>query len=101
MSRDAHASNKGGFDSSGGDSSERRHATVLFADLAGFTAFSERRREEAAYSLIQHLSALSRAESEASTLDHHQASAISNKHGIDRAEKGHEIAAGGAPQYAF
>jgi class 3 adenylate cyclase len=58
MSRDAHASNNGGFDSSGGDSSERRHATVLFADLAGFTGFSERRGEEAAYSLMQHLSAL-------------------------------------------
>jgi class 3 adenylate cyclase/tetratricopeptide (TPR) repeat protein len=58
MSRDEHASQKSGVDSDGRDSSERRHATVLFADLAGFTAFSERRGEEAAYSLMQHLSAL-------------------------------------------
>jgi class 3 adenylate cyclase len=58
MSRDEHASKKGGFDSDGRDSSERRHATVLFVDLVGFTAFSERRGEEAAYSLMQHLAAL-------------------------------------------
>jgi len=37
---------------------ERRPATVLFADLAGFTAFSERRGEEAAYSLMQRISTL-------------------------------------------
>ena len=37
---------------------ERRQATALFADLAGFTAFSERSGEEAAYSLMQRISAL-------------------------------------------
>jgi class 3 adenylate cyclase len=40
------------------DQGERRLATVLFADLAGFTAFSESRGEEAAYSLMRRLSAL-------------------------------------------
>jgi class 3 adenylate cyclase len=39
-------------------SGERRQATVLFADLAGFTAFSERAGEEAAYALMRHLSRL-------------------------------------------
>jgi class 3 adenylate cyclase len=43
------------IDPSRSDSSERRYATVLFADLAGFTAFSERQGEEAAYSLMRHL----------------------------------------------
>jgi len=37
---------------------ERRQATALFADLVGFTAFSERSGEEAAYSLMQRISAL-------------------------------------------
>src|SRR5438132_13401963 len=37
---------------------ERRQATVLFADMAGFTAFSERFGEEAAYSLMQRVSEL-------------------------------------------
>jgi class 3 adenylate cyclase len=37
---------------------ERRHATVLFADLAGFTAFSERAGEEASFTLMQDLAAL-------------------------------------------
>jgi class 3 adenylate cyclase len=36
---------------------ERRQATVLFADLVGFTAFSEQFGEEAAYRLIKRLSA--------------------------------------------
>jgi class 3 adenylate cyclase/tetratricopeptide (TPR) repeat protein len=46
---------KGGIHPRGSDSSERRYATVLFADLVAFTAFSERRGEEAAYSLMRHL----------------------------------------------
>jgi class 3 adenylate cyclase len=37
---------------------ERRQATVLFADLVGFTAFSERQGEEGAYSLMQGISEL-------------------------------------------
>jgi class 3 adenylate cyclase len=37
---------------------ERRQATALFADLVGFTAFSERSGEEAAYSLMQRISTL-------------------------------------------
>jgi class 3 adenylate cyclase/tetratricopeptide (TPR) repeat protein len=37
---------------------ERRQVTVLFADMVGFTAFSERRGEEAAYSLMRSLSKL-------------------------------------------
>ena len=37
---------------------ERRLGTVLFADLVGFTAFSDRRGEEAAYSLMQRTSEL-------------------------------------------
>lgn len=36
---------------------ERRQATALFADLVGFTAFSERSGEEAAYSLMQYIAA--------------------------------------------
>jgi class 3 adenylate cyclase len=35
----------------GGPEGERRQVTVLFADLVGFTAFSERSGEEAAYTL--------------------------------------------------
>ena len=38
--------------------SERRQVAVLFADLAGFTAFCERSGEEAAYTLMQRISAL-------------------------------------------
>jgi class 3 adenylate cyclase len=34
---------------------ERRQVTVLFADLVGFTAFSERAGEEAAYRLMQYM----------------------------------------------
>ena len=37
---------------------ERRPVTVLFADMVGFTAFSERRGEEAAYMLMRSLSKL-------------------------------------------
>ena len=43
---------------------ERRHVTVLFADLVGFTAFSERAGEEAAYGLMQYLAKLLRSEIE-------------------------------------
>ena len=39
-------------------SAERRQVTVLFTDMVGFTAFSERSGEEAAYSLMQSLSKL-------------------------------------------
>src|SRR5215475_9904420 len=35
---------------------ERRYVTVLFADMVGFTPFSERWGEEAAYSLMRSLS---------------------------------------------
>jgi class 3 adenylate cyclase len=35
---------------------ERRHVVILFADMVGFTAFSERFGEEAAFGLIQRLS---------------------------------------------
>src|SRR6516165_10934763 len=35
---------------------ERRQVTVLFADMVGFTSFSERSGEEAAYTLIRSLS---------------------------------------------
>jgi class 3 adenylate cyclase len=41
-----------------GEDGERRQATVLFADLVGFTAFSEQFGDEAAYRLAQRLSAL-------------------------------------------
>ena len=34
-------------------SGERKHVTVLFADLVGFTAISERLSEEATFNLIQ------------------------------------------------
>ena len=37
---------------------ERRQVTVLFADMVGFTTFSERSGEEAAYTLMQRLSKL-------------------------------------------
>jgi class 3 adenylate cyclase len=37
---------------------ERRQVTVLFADMAGFTSFSERSGEEAAYMLMRSLSKL-------------------------------------------
>ena len=43
---------------------ERRHVTVLFADLVGFTAYSERAGEEAAYGLMQRLAKLLRNEIE-------------------------------------
>jgi class 3 adenylate cyclase len=39
---------------------ERRHVTVLFADLVGFTAFSERSGEEAAYKVMQEITKLLR-----------------------------------------
>jgi class 3 adenylate cyclase len=39
---------------------ERRQVTVLFADLVGFTAFSERAGEEAAYKLMQRITKLLR-----------------------------------------
>ena len=39
------------FETAGLDG-ERRQVTVLFADLVGFTAFSERSGEEAAFSLM-------------------------------------------------
>jgi class 3 adenylate cyclase len=39
---------------------ERRQVTVLFADLVGFTAFSERSGEEAAYTLMQQIAKLLR-----------------------------------------
>ena len=37
---------------------ERRQVTVLFADMVGFTGFSERSGEEAAYTLMRSLSKL-------------------------------------------
>ncbi len=37
---------------------ERRQVTVLFADVVGFTAYSERAGEEAAYTLMRSLSKL-------------------------------------------
>jgi class 3 adenylate cyclase len=37
---------------------ERRQITVLFADMVGFTSFSERSGEEAAYKLMRSLSKL-------------------------------------------
>jgi class 3 adenylate cyclase len=37
---------------------ERRQVTVLFTDMVGFTTFSERSGEEAAYALMQRLSKL-------------------------------------------
>src|SRR5271154_804358 len=37
---------------------ERRQVTVLFTDMVGFTNFSERSGEEAAYSLMRSLSKL-------------------------------------------
>jgi adenylate cyclase len=37
---------------------ERRQVTVLFADMVGFTAYSERSGEEAAYTLMRSLSKL-------------------------------------------
>jgi class 3 adenylate cyclase/tetratricopeptide (TPR) repeat protein len=40
---------------------ERRQVTVLFADLVGFTAFSERAGEEAAYGLMQYITKLLRS----------------------------------------
>ncbi|BAT59385.1 adenylate cyclase 2 [Variibacter gotjawalensis] len=39
---------------------ERKHATVLFADVAGFTAISERLGEEAAFEIIQSIRAMMR-----------------------------------------
>jgi class 3 adenylate cyclase len=44
---------------------ERRQVTVLFADVAGFTAFSERAGEEAAYRLMQRVTKLLRESVEA------------------------------------
>jgi class 3 adenylate cyclase len=43
-----------------GDHGERRQVTVLFADLVGFTAFSERSGDEAAYKLMQRVTKLVR-----------------------------------------
>src|SRR3981189_1618778 len=40
---------------------DRRQVTVLFADLVGFTAFSEHAGEEAAYRLMQHMTTLLRS----------------------------------------
>jgi class 3 adenylate cyclase len=37
---------------------ERRQVTVLFTDMVGFTTFSERAGEEAAFMLMQHLAKL-------------------------------------------
>jgi class 3 adenylate cyclase len=37
---------------------ERRQVTVLFTDMVGFTSFSERSGEEAAYTLMRNLSKL-------------------------------------------
>ena len=37
---------------------ERRQVTVLFPDMVGFTSFSERSGEEAAYTLMRSLSKL-------------------------------------------
>jgi class 3 adenylate cyclase len=37
---------------------ERRQVTVLFADMVGFTTFSERSGEEAAFTLMQSLQKL-------------------------------------------
>ena len=37
---------------------ERRQVTVLFADMVGFTAFSDRFGEEAAFTLMQSLAKL-------------------------------------------
>ena len=37
---------------------ERRQVTVLFTDMVGFTTFSERSGEEAAFTLMQNLSKL-------------------------------------------
>jgi class 3 adenylate cyclase len=37
---------------------ERRQVTVFFTDMVGFTAFSERSGEEAAYILMRSLSKL-------------------------------------------
>jgi class 3 adenylate cyclase len=37
---------------------ERRQVTVLFTDMVGFTSFSERSGEEAAYALVRSLSKL-------------------------------------------
>ena len=37
---------------------ERRQVTVLFTDMVGFTSFSERSGEEAAYTLMRSLSKL-------------------------------------------
>ena len=42
----------------GGMEAERRQVTVLFTDMVGFTTFSERSGEEAAYTLMQSLSKL-------------------------------------------
>jgi class 3 adenylate cyclase len=41
-----------------GGEGERRQVTVLFTDLVGYTSFAERAGEEAAYALMQRLSAL-------------------------------------------
>lgn len=43
-----------------GDHGERRQVTVLFADVVGFTAFSERSGDEAAYKLMQRVTKLVR-----------------------------------------
>lgn len=49
-----------GDDQGTGPEGERRSVTVLFADLVGFTAFSERSGEEAAYKVMQRIAKLLR-----------------------------------------
>ena len=43
------------YNQDAGPEGDRRQVTVLFADLVGFTAFSERSGEEAAYKLMQRI----------------------------------------------
>lgn len=48
------------YNQDAGPEGDRRQVTVLFADLVGFTAFSERSGEEAAYKLMQRIAKLLR-----------------------------------------